>query len=77
MKGEWKRNLTGRCPTPLIATRKRVAVKLRNGMVDGEHPLSSETPAGWLAWSDRHGKACDWSLDGSPFDILEYKVHGE
>ena len=68
----------GHCPPALVGTRKRVAVRLRNGIVDGEQPLTAATPAGWPAWTDRTNKErTRWTLERSPFDIIEYRVLGE
>lgn len=55
----WTRN-PGRCPSE--AEGKRVRVRLRNGTVPD---------ASWAA-DGRHG--CRWSIDGLPFDILQFEV---
>lgn len=67
----WMKN-PGRCPSHLMGTGKRVVVRLRNGTEQGRQPVNADTKAGWPAWGDRGSQRTDWSLTGSPFDILEY-----
>ena len=52
----------GACPGHLRGTDKRVAVKLRNGMVIKD---------GWPADGGRHAKT-RWTLENHPFDIVEF-----
>lgn len=60
---------------PADCKGKRVAVKLRNGMVMGEAPIANGAPAGWPADGDRG--ACRWSFTKGPssaFDIVQFRV---
>ena len=59
---------------PGIARGKRVKVRLRNGMVDGDRPISNGTPPGWRADESCPGKGppMRWSHDGSPADVVEW-----
>ena len=53
----WKPN-PGQCPRE--AKGKRVVVRLNNGSICGEIPITTVTPAGWAA----DGKqGCNWTLD--------------
>lgn len=61
----WNENLTGRCPTELIGTQKRVAVKLRNGRTD---------ESGWRAWEDKDDYRTRWTLTGHPADITHWRL---
>lgn len=72
----WKQN-PGYCPPD--AAGKRVKVRLRDGSVEGEKPVSDQSPAGWRAdeKSRGNGPPANWSLSGFPFDIIEYEVHGQ
>lgn len=65
---DWQEN-AGTCPARAMG--KRVAVILRNGSVCGENPVANGSPAGWPA--DGKG-ACRWSLEGSDFDIVKYRI---
>ncbi len=64
----WRKN-PGRMPGECAG--KRIAVELRNGMICGETPIASGVPGGWPA--DGKG-ACRWRLDGSPFDIVNFRI---
>jgi hypothetical protein len=68
----WKPNLGGRCPDE--ARGKRVKVRLRNGRVDGDKPVSSDSRAGWPADSSvgAKGPPTRWTLEGGPFDVIEW-----
>jgi hypothetical protein len=65
---EWREN-HGRMPG--LAAGKRIVVELRNGSICGEQPVGSGSPAGWPA--DGKG-GCRWSLEGSDFDIVRYRI---
>lgn len=59
---------------PKEAAGKRVAVKLRNGSISGDKPVTPYSPAGWPA--DGRG-GCRWSHTkghASAFDIVEYRI---
>lgn len=56
---------------PVDAEGKRVEVILRNGSHPSPDPIAQAVPGGWAA----SGKGrCRWTLIGSPFDILQYRV---
>lgn len=66
---KWKPN-PGECPRD--AKGKRVVVKLNNGDVCGEDPVTTVTAAGWAA-DGKHG--ANWTRDPEwPFAIAEYYV---
>lgn len=67
MTRHWIEN-PGICPEE--ARGKRVEVQLRTGKI-GKTDGASGTPHGWAA--DGKG-GCRWTLSGSPFDIVRYRV---
>lgn len=68
----WRPNERGVCPPE--AKGRRVQVRLRNGIEDGAQPIASGGATGWAADRATSGRAppADWSLNGHPFDIVEW-----
>lgn len=68
----WRPNERGVCPPE--AAGRRVRVRLRNGIVDGETAISSGGARGWAADRKTSSRAppTDWSLTGHPFDVVEW-----
>jgi len=58
----WKPNARGECPG--IARGHRVKVKLRCGRIESGWPADASAGA--------KGPPTDWSLRGSPADVLEW-----
>ena len=65
----WKTNIGER---PIEAKGKRVKVKLRNGMICGDKPVSTGAAKGWPADDEAGRGPCNWRITGSDFDIAEW-----
>ena len=70
---EWHKN---HGQMPAFAERKRVKVRLFNGRICGEEPVSPTTPAGWPAGGEGVRGACNWRISKPPhpFDIDEFWI---
>ena len=61
---------------PTEAEGKRVKVRLFNGRVCGDKPISPTSPAGWPAGGEGVKGACNWSISNPPhpFEIKQYWI---
>lgn len=67
----WREN-HGFCPAE--AAGKRIKVKLRDGSIQGDKPVSATSPAGWPADGDANGRGppIRWTLEGHRADVIAW-----
>lgn len=53
---------------PPEAIGKRVKVRLRDGTIQGDKPVNTDSKLGWAA------ETTDWSLTDHPFDVVEWEL---